>query len=672
MALGAITVVCIAVLGACPSLPISDSTRESGIHVSIVDFNVAVNNTPFYFMDRDGLDALTSYLDGLVFEGGTALYSAAIRGGTLLSDEDFPSDLGGKYMVVFSDGIDTRSSSLGERDMILTEIEEALTGKAITTHLVGVKGENVRDEAESRETLCRLSSARSLTDCRAEDLPASGEYYVLIEDNDDALVSLRNRFEDIAEALVQETRRQSITLQAEIVTEPLVRWTFDVPASSVTAAQDIEVLNRLAQDSRSYIEGGYSRRDDGLFILANIEYSDDIEFFTTAPMSLSAEPSPRGEVFFTFRGIKGDSAVDFTGPILWVREDTEAPWVNRSKEVAHSADEVVEIDRSSIAVALVIDRSGSVSKEKLSTAVDSFLTTLHQANSTPTSTIDTDGMSLIASGTSSWLEDVAHANNSWVAVGSGGAILTASTPQGPWRATESSTSSWLEAVAHANNTWVAVGSNGTILTASTPQGPWRATESGTSSWLEDVAYANNSWVAVGVRGTILTASTPQGPWRAAESGTMQTLVDVAHTNNTWVAVGSGGIIITTSTPQGPWRATESGTSSWLVDVAHANNTWVAVGSNGTILTASTPQGPWSAAESGTSSWLEAVAHANNSWVAVGAIGAVGSEGTIRTSTTPQGTWRAAESGTSQTLEGVANANNTWVVVGSNGTILVAD
>jgi hypothetical protein len=106
----------------------------------------------------------------------------------------------------------------------------------------------------------------------------------------------------------------------------------------------------------------------------------------------------------------------------------------------------------------------------------------------------------------------------------------------------------LYAVTYGNNTFVAVGSGGTILTS--PDGvTWTARTSGTYNPLSSVTYGNGTFVAVGGSpyysgsGTILTS--PDGAnWTAQTSSTSIPLYGVTYGNNTFVAVGDRGAILT--------------------------------------------------------------------------------------------------------------------------------
>jgi len=95
-------------------------------------------------------------------------------------------------------------------------------------------------------------------------------------------------------------------------------------------------------------------------------------------------------------------------------------------------------------------------------------------------------------------------------------------------------------VTYGNGLFVAVGSGGIILTS--PDGvSWTLRNSGTSRDINGVAYAKGLFVAVGERGTIVTS--PDGvTWTAGALPTSRGFWGVAYGNGLFVAVGGGTIL----------------------------------------------------------------------------------------------------------------------------------
>ena len=259
------------------------------------------------------------------------------------------------------------------------------------------------------------------------------------------------------------------------------------------------------------------------------------------------------------------------------------------------------------------------------------------------------------SGTTNWLQGVTYGNNTFVAVGDSGTILTS--PDGAtWISQSSGTNNSIMGVVYGNNTFVAVGNSGEILTS--PDGAtWTTRSSGTTSPLTGVTYGNNTFVTVGYYNTILTS--PDGVIWTAQSDTANSVIGITYGNNTFVAVDYSGMILTS--PDGVTWPSQSVTTNWLAGVTYGNNIFVVVSNKGTILTS--PDGvTWIARNSNNINWLEGVTYGNNSFTAVG------SGCTILTS--PDGVaWTTRSSGITNWLSGVNYGNNTLVAVGSKGAIL---
>ena len=105
-------------------------------------------------------------------------------------------------------------------------------------------------------------------------------------------------------------------------------------------------------------------------------------------------------------------------------------------------------------------------------------------------------------------------------------------PLDQWTLRSSGTSQTLRAVTYANNEFVAVGSGGTILTS--PDGvAWTRRSSGTSQDILAITYGNGIFMAVGP-GIILT-SADGSAWRSPASTTLP-LNAVVYGDNSFLAV----------------------------------------------------------------------------------------------------------------------------------------
>lgn len=153
----------------------------------------------------------------------------------------------------------------------------------------------------------------------------------------------------------------------------------------------------------------------------------------------------------------------------------------------------------------------------------------------------------------------------------------------------------LTSVTHGKGTWVAVGSGGRIVT-STDLKSWTLATSGTSTDLKDVRFDHGRFIAVGKRGTVLVSDDGTN-WTL---GTTKTGLDLNAVTwfpsaSLWLAVGDKGEISTS--PDGvSWTVRHTGTA-WLSDVAASDTGLLAIeagavgeltSSDGLVWTRTTP------------------------------------------------------------------------------------
>lgn len=185
--------------------------------------------------------------------------------------------------------------------------------------------------------------------------------------------------------------------------------------------------------------------------------------------------------------------------------------------------------------------------------------------------------------TSASLYSVLAVNNNYIAVGSGGAILT-STDLTTWTPQTSGVSEVLQDVIFFNGVYVVIGTNGTILT-SIDLTTWTPQTSGVSAKLNSICCTGNLCIIVGASGTILT-STDLTAWTAQTSGVSTELTRVKYISQIKkiIAVGYSGKILT-SKDAITWTAQTSGVSIQLNDVVFSEKkgSVLAVGRRGTIL-----------------------------------------------------------------------------------------
>lgn len=271
---------------------------------------------------------------------------------------------------------------------------------------------------------------------------------------------------------------------------------------------------------------------------------------------------------------------------------------------------------------------------------------------------------------------VTYGNDTFVAVGDNGAILTSSDDGVSWTYEEQKDEYCcgitFGGVTYGNGTFVAVGWDGAILTSSDGKS-WENRGYATNEMFRGVAYGDSTFVVVGEYGGILVSS-GGASWVKTARFSMKELRGVAYGNNTFVAVGwcrdvaNVGIVLTSSKSNGTTVWTSQTVDYVLYGVAYGGGTFVAVGydgnnnGRGAILTSSDGS-KWDVCEGlAATSIIRGITYGNNMFVAVG------SYGTILTS--PD--WTLKASGTSERLCGVTYGNNTFVAVGQQGIILQSD
>src|SRR6266568_1559224 len=217
------------------------------------------------------------------------------------------------------------------------------------------------------------------------------------------------------------------------------------------------------------------------------------------------------------------------------------------------------------------------------------------------------------------------------------------------------TSGRLYGVTYGNNSFVAVGDHGLILSSDGLN--WSTRNSNTDALLNGVAFGADTFVAVGGsddfgNATILT-SNDGVTWTPAQSGTPGVLTAVAYTNGIFVAVGAGGLILT-STDASTWVPATAGMPIDFNGITHGSGNFVAVG--GSEIRTSPDGVTWSMQHADTTNELYAVSFGGGQFVAAGA-------GVLLTSSNAAN-WTARDVGTNTvTLRGVAYGDGMATTVG---------
>jgi hypothetical protein len=216
-----------------------------------------------------------------------------------------------------------------------------------------------------------------------------------------------------------------------------------------------------------------------------------------------------------------------------------------------------------------------------------------------------------------FLEDVTFGNDTFVAVGSSGQMLS-SKNGADWALHQANYEYGFYGVTYGGGQFVAVGTFTIHLDplicigVSTDGQSWVVLQNYTPwVFLQSVARGNDTTVAVS-RGGGFYYSTDFQTWTPVSTGRFYSVV---FGKDKFVAVGRDGIIQTS--PNGrDWAVANSGVTNRLTDVAYGNGTYMAVGGEGRILR-SGDASTWIPCASPTTNGLSSIAFGGGVFMAAG-------------------------------------------------------
>ena len=103
----------------------------------------------------------------------------------------------------------------------------------------------------------------------------------------------------------------------------------------------------------------------------------------------------------------------------------------------------------------------------------------------------------------------------------------------------------LDGITYGNNTFVAVGVGGAVLTSSDNGATWDNRTSGTPRQLNEIAYGDSTFVAVGDRGTNIYSSDNGATWSSGTTTETSKYYGVANGDNAFAAVGNVNMLKST-------------------------------------------------------------------------------------------------------------------------------
>ena|SRR2546426_406544 len=288
------------------------------------------------------------------------------------------------------------------------------------------------------------------------------------------------------------------------------------------------------------------------------------------------------------------------------------------------------------------------------------------------------------------LNDIVYGTGLFVAVGSGGTIVT-STDGANWTPQNSGTTANIELIAYGSGIFLAMGvsSNPTYSIVRSDDGTnWTS-----SAWapegvypMSGLAFANDRFFVLSDsfqenrrHAAVIFSSTDTTNWTRIDTRQLGVPYSVIYANSHYVALGEGPSVFPGCPGSIPFILTSGDAVTWnssylfsplfcgmrFGGVAFGRNVFVAVfGAVGGGGIMSSPDG---------TSWTFRLSGLPVGHVAFGdgIFAAAGAEGLLVTSTDGLN-WIARDPGTNYWLDGVAYGQNTFVVVGSQGIIIQSD
>ena len=231
------------------SAPVSfgGSAIETGLYMGIIGFNQELKTKEISILAPNTKSAFTGFVTGMSPQNGTLLYYAVDNAIDRLAAAVLPNDLVNVSVVTFTDGLDQGSVMMSPQyssdSEYLAAVNERIEnvkiqGLPITAYSIGLKGNDVTDEAQFMANL--------------ESLASSPENAAEVN----SMEEVNAKFQEIADSLYNSSTSQTISLMIPGQSNgTVIRFTFD----DVTDASASEM----------FIEGTFSLQDRSL---KNIRY----------------------------------------------------------------------------------------------------------------------------------------------------------------------------------------------------------------------------------------------------------------------------------------------------------------------------------------------------------------------------------------------------------------
>ena len=327
---------------------------EEGIYLGIIGFNDDLTKKPIKRLTDTNKDEFKSFISSLTQLNLTALYWADYSALEMMENFTISPDLQLKKvaLVTFTDGLDNQSLSSDDfnpgpydshadyLDAIHSMImdEDGIHGQPVTAYSIGLKGEDVTDEAKFENTLEMLATEES------------GDEKFVFQVSD--MSEVGQLFAEIAASLysVSTTINVGVYIPGGYDNGQVIRYTFDNVAA--------------AADSNLYIEATYHRSGNSR-TLENIKYEG---FIPGAPTISSSATGPHNELYFQFNDLKysnGDPVSQseiISKSRLW-KQTSSGAWDGETEMNMAELPPIIDEDKSSALIMLVLDSTTSLGSD---------------------------------------------------------------------------------------------------------------------------------------------------------------------------------------------------------------------------------------------------------------------------------------------------------------------
>ncbi len=335
---------------------------ESGLYLAITGFNSDLRHYCYYDW-RLRFSLLTPYtcsdfkkfISTLSTDDGTILYYAMDDTISQLEKSKFPSDLKNVSIITFTDGLDQGSSvknpSYQSASMYLDAIQKRIqstkiNGLNINAYSIGLKGQDVKDDAQFKSNLKGLSSS-------AENIM---EVVSMDEVND--------KFMQLAASLYKKNTNQSLKLTIpQPYNNTKIRFTFDIDSKDD------------ATTSKCYIEGIF--RDGSL---TQTQYKG---VTCSSGTTVKGESDGSINISFTFTNLQLNTGDELTASRInqWEWIASNNLWqINSEFNPDKSTQTTVEMQ--SAVIILLLDCSSSLGEdiERIKETAQNFIEALSGAS----------------------------------------------------------------------------------------------------------------------------------------------------------------------------------------------------------------------------------------------------------------------------------------------------